>query len=544
VSGRGIGDPRAPIDAVLDLLNHLYPAPIQLPAAASLPGWRLNPARAPDEVPADLMARITSLSVHDASDRSAACHGVVGELLYLNFDVANICALLEKYPHGVAQKFINDNRLQREVERSFWKICGEFEAQKRDSPLAHTVVSPPLSIWNRPRRRPVLANEAVLARAIAEQVAPARAGNPQLSKFIFEDDASATPSRMLVKKLLPASGIAFIGGQPSAGKTFIAVALGVSLASGKEFFKRSVKERIGVLYIAAEGFASFKFRVMAAKIAADVTGSIPFAWTGAPALTTQQEISTFIRNLQNLGQEMQRRYDVRLGAVFIDTVAACFPMKDENSNAEVSRVCAVMRQIGIATDTVVVPIHHYGKDATAGLRGASAWQADMVISVTADIEPTGGAVSNRGLAVAKARDAEQGPVAPFKLDHIKLGIDDDGDEFGSCVVRDDPDRQVVKTERRAAAFGAAVGVALANAVDVQLIGGATVRAVELEQVKVAFAARYVTMLRRRPSPLASKRRQSCARLPGVAACRWIGSRHRSLTSARTACSIFSKRTSP
>jgi hypothetical protein len=325
---------------------------------------------------------------------------------------------------------------------------------------------------------------------------------PAVSEFIFDGDAALEPPRMLVRKLLPASGIAFIGGQSSAGKTFVAVALGVALASGTDFFKHRVKEPIGALYIAAEGAANFGARVAAAKIEAGVKGPIPFAWTTiVPNLRTDQEIITFVNKLRGFAQQMQQRCAVRLGAVFIDTVAACFSMKDENSNAEVSRVCAIMRYIGENISAVVVPVHHYGKDATTGLRGASAWRgaADVVISVTAEIDPTTGRTGNRGLAVAKARDAEQGPVAPFRLDYVKLGVDEDGEEFGTLVVRADPERSQFSPTRKKGPkwvhyFDSACKLALGqHSEDVQIGNdGRRLRAVELQHVKGKFCSMYVT----------------------------------------------------
>ena len=174
---------------------------------------------------------------------------------------------------------------------------------------------------------------------VSEKRAP-----PVLSEFIFDGDAPIEPPRMLVEGLLPASGIAFIGGQPSAGKTFVAVSLGVALASGADFLGHRVKERVGVLYIAAEGAANFAARVAAAKLEAGVKEPIAFAWTSiVPTLQAEHEIKAFVNKLRAFGQEMQQRYGLRLGAMFIDTVAVCFSMKDENSNAEASGVCAIMR---------------------------------------------------------------------------------------------------------------------------------------------------------------------------------------------------------
>ena len=366
--------------------------------------------------------------------------------------------------------------------------------------------------WNRQNNPPLPESEveatvASIGRSEAKKHAtPLVPAEPQapaaISEFVFDGDANIEPPKMLVKKLLPASGVAFIGGQSSAGKTFVAVALGVALASGTIFFQHRVKERVGVLYIAAEGAPTFPARVAAAKLEAGVKGPIPFAWTGVvPSLRTPQEVNAYICKLQAFGQEMQRRCGVRLGTVVIDTVAACFSLQDENSNAEVSRVCASMRHIGDSIGVVVVPVHHYGKDAGTGLRGASAFRgaADVVISVTADIDQTTGRIGNRGLAVAKARDGEQGQIAPFRLEWVKLGTDEDGEEFGSLVVRADAERGQQDAARNKASkgiqvFDSACRVALGkHSEDVQLSkDGPKTRAVELKHVRAVFCSTYVT----------------------------------------------------
>jgi hypothetical protein len=69
------------------------------------------------------------------------------------------------------------------------------------------------------------------------------------------------------------------------------------------------------------------------------------------------------------------------------------------------------------------------------LRGASAWRAnaDFVLSVMADIDPQTGEVSNRQLAIAKDRDGSQGPLTPFMLKLVELGVDDGGRPWGTMV---------------------------------------------------------------------------------------------------------------
>ena len=324
---------------------------------------------------------------------------------------------------------------------------------------------------------------------------------PLSIRFTFDGDAPADPPRMLIKKLLPASGIAFIGGQSGAGKTFIAVALGVALAAGAEFCGYSVRERIGVAYVVGEGAGMFATRVAAAKLALGVKETLPFASADqAPDLQSPGGIAAFIKELELVAQEMWTRYEVRLGAIFMDTVAACFQMKDENDNAEASRVCRIMRQIADSVGAVIIPVHHYGKDPNTGLRGASAWRAaaDVVLSVTCDVDVLSGRATNHCLAISKARDAEQGAIAPFVLEHVRLGVDEDGETLNSCVVRYNPlgpvRRLHVKVSKGIRALDNACRIALGNhARDVQLRkGDAAIRAVELADVKREFLSLYVT----------------------------------------------------
>jgi hypothetical protein len=157
-----------------------------------------------------------------------------------------------------------------------------------------------------------------------------------------------------------------------------------------------------------------------------------------------------------------------------------------------------MRSIGDSIGAVLIPIHHYGKDAGTGLRGASAWRgaADVTISVTADINQLTGTVNNRELALAKARDGEQGPIAPFILEWVKLGVDDDGEDFGSCIVKPDPEPRPgptrSTTSKGMTAFEDACRIALSAYGEILQRGSVQIRAVELKHVKAQFTALYVT----------------------------------------------------
>jgi hypothetical protein len=257
------------------------------------------------------------------------------------------------------------------------------------------------------------------------------------SAFTFLGDAPAAPPRELIKKLLPAYGVAVTGGQPSAGKTFIEMHKAVCLAKAMPFFGHKIVEQVGTAFVAAEGRALIPNRFAAALMKQSITEKLPIAWINQlPDFSSADGIKLFIQQLKALSERFQGEFGVRLGQVPIDTVAASFNMKDEDDNAEATKVCNIMRTIGEEIGVLMSPVHHYGKNPESGLRGASAWKAsaDIVEGVLADIDPLTGRASNRELVCAKARDGEQGPISPFELEFVALGHDAEGEVYGSCCV--------------------------------------------------------------------------------------------------------------
>lgn len=329
---------------------------------------------------------------------------------------------------------------------------------------------------------------------------------PSDLQAVYYGEGDILPPPALVKDTLPKDGIAIIGGQSGAGKTFIVCNLAVALASEAPFFGRRVKERVGVAILAAEGAATLPSRL---KVAAEaVVGGhlLPIAHTPIGLnLLDKREVDRLVQHLREVNEHFRNHFAVRLGAIFIDTLAAAFDLKDENDNAEASKAIRRMRSIGLALNAVVVGVHHYGKDKTTGLRGASAWRggADAVISVLADRDELTGQVSNRSLALAKSRVGEEGPIAPFDLKGVLIGEDEDGDPVTSCIIVPALHRagELVVSKERQKSESAAV-TAFKKAFDEALNAfgetrtvqgnGPMVRMVAFSHVRDAFARFYVT----------------------------------------------------
>ncbi|MFM8859236.1 MAG: ATP-binding protein, partial [Methylocystis sp.] len=234
--------------------------------------------------------------------------------------------------------------------------------------------------------------------------------NPLLSGFIFDGDMPPTPPAQLVKRLIPKQGICFIGGQSGAGKTFVAVDLAVSLASGSSFFSHPTLERVGVVILAAEGAQTFASRIEVAKDQKAPGNLLPIAWLAdVPNLAQQRGLREIINRLKAVDALFRDSHTVRLGAVICDTLAACFAIDDENDNSKAAAVIRHLKELSDRLNVVVIPVHHHGKLAETGLRGASAWHAgsDVVLSVLADRNQLTGVCENRRLRLAKSRSDDE-----------------------------------------------------------------------------------------------------------------------------------------
>jgi AAA domain len=351
--------------------------------------------------------------------------------------------------------------------------------------------------------RPLDAND-ILREDGAESLRRAIDEHPCPEAWSLIENHRVVAPRMLIRGLLPYKGIAFVGGQSGAGKTFVSVDLAVSLSTKAPFFSREVRERVGVAYLAAEGSEQLGNRLFAAARARGVElSNIPIAWRGdAPIIANAADVDAIADELVDLGRFIRSRYGVRLGATILDTVAATFALEDEDDNAEIAKAIRNMRWLGNKTGSLIVPVHHYGKTATTGLRGGSAWRAgaDVVLSVTADRREITGQIDGRELAVAKARDGFEGPIAPFTLAFSELGHDQNGDTFGTCVVHPrlgEPPLSGAKKQQEPVAvrkFRCAFTEAVNSAGRIIRVrgDGPIVRAVDLREVRTQFESVYAT----------------------------------------------------
>lgn len=307
----------------------------------------------------------------------------------------------------------------------------------------------------------------------------------------------------LIKRLLPRNGVTMIGGQSGAGKTFVLLALAIAGATKGDLLGYPVREAFGTIICAAEGAGTIPARLEAAKRHAGVKGELPIGvLKNIPDLKDPAKLQTFVDDLRIIKAEIEARHRVRVGVVAIDTIASAFSIENENDNSEAAYICKMLAWISQQLDVCVIPVHHFGKSAEQGLRGASAWRAnvDHAISVLVEREPETSAVTSRSIGVMKSRIGEEGPASSFMLATLSLGVNRWGEDIETCYIEktDAPPSKAAlkkmpnaKTDRRfSKSFDEAV---IAKGVRQRIHGdGPEVRMVGIEIVKKEFLRRHIS----------------------------------------------------
>lgn len=185
------------------------------------------------------------------------------------------------------------------------------------------------------------------------------------------------PPTPLVHGLLDLDSVALLYGPPGAGKSFVALDLGLRIATGTRWHGHQPVEHGEVLYIAAEGAHGVAARIDAWKA---MTGTIidPSRFTVLPVavnLLDARHVAAIVDYVGDLAPVM----------VVIDTLARCAIGVEENSSRDMSIVVAALDQIRVASGgACVLAVHHSGKNLDAGARGHTALlgAADTVLRVT------------------------------------------------------------------------------------------------------------------------------------------------------------------
>jgi hypothetical protein len=349
-----------------------------------------------------------------------------------------------------------------------------------------------------------------LSEAATQTNVDQRKSSPATIPVLWDGDASPNKTKWLVRDLIPFGSVGLMVGESRAGKTFLALNLAQALAKGDTFVTKRTRAG-GTLYVAAEAPGTIPGRLRAARLGPlepFLEEPKPFCIATLPKvpnLLTDNGRGQLIATALDVSAEMRRRFDLPLSLIVIDTMLAAFDIRDWNDPADTRRIMSTLAFVAEKTGTVVIGVHHHGKDVTRGAAGSYALTAaaDFVLSVFADTDGNG-EVSARRIALTKLRDGPTGWSCEFELCPFKIGVDEEGMDIVSAFVDPKPNtagfNRSGRTQQKKKpipesmiAFNKAFEEAQEQSGIVRTIPGkGSVRAVLVADVRASFARHYRT----------------------------------------------------
>lgn len=246
--------------------------------------------------------------------------------------------------------------------------------------------------------------------------------NGLFTLYTVNDFPSLPEMSWLIEDVLPDSGLASVYGQSGVGKSFICLDMAASVATGLPWFGHQTHQ-CGVVYVALEGQAGFRRRVLAWQKHQDIQlpDNIKFVFDRFAFNHANHP-----KGLANVVKQCGGA-----GLIIIDTLNKAAPGSDENSSVDMGRIIAAASIIQGSTGGLVLLVHHSGKDASRGLRGHSSLHAalDAVIEIENDGRLT-------RWNIVKSKDGEDGISHSFSLAAVELGSDKSGKPIRSCAVQE------------------------------------------------------------------------------------------------------------
>jgi len=246
-------------------------------------------------------------------------------------------------------------------------------------------------------------------------------------EFIPWDNLPEIEVQWLIKDFLPAGGFAALYGKPGSYKSFVALYLAASIASGRTAFDRATTPG-DVIYIAGEGGAGLKKRRDAFNRFYDLAPGtrVHFIRAQLNFRSTFEDAQAVIEGCQAL--------NIKPSLIIIDTLARAFAGGNENASEDMGAFIGVTGRLQEALGhPAILIVHHSGKDEARGMRGHSSLFGAVdteleVIKVSSDESPD----RVGKMTVTKQKDGEDGFALTYRLEHVSLSeIDPDK---GSLVV--------------------------------------------------------------------------------------------------------------
>lgn len=225
------------------------------------------------------------------------------------------------------------------------------------------------------------------------------------------------PIDWLVEGYLENDALGMLFGPSGGGKSFVAVSLACSIATGTPWFGMKVKQG-AVFYIAGEGHQGLarRFSAWSKSNKKQIGKDTPLFKSNKAVLMLNDQSAQKVKDeVRRLSEETGHVPSL----IVIDTLARNFGDGDENKQQDANRFIEAMDEIRREFGCHVLVVHHSGHEMDRA-RGSSVLKAAMDQEL--HVKGSNGRLE---LLVTKMKDAEIPVPKKFKITKLGLGVFDD-----------------------------------------------------------------------------------------------------------------------
>ncbi len=185
----------------------------------------------------------------------------------------------------------------------------------------------------------------------------------------------------LIKDFLLTRTLILLFGETGSFKSFLAIGIGLCVATGIDWYGCSVKRPGPVFYICGEGFAGIAKRLKAWQKHTKYEGQIPFFTSNGPADFSDSEC---VKQIVEIISKMVAQFG-QPALVIVDTLNRNFGTGDENSTADMTRFITGLDHLKHELDTTIMIVHHTGLGDKQRSRGSSALKAAVDVEYRLEV---------------------------------------------------------------------------------------------------------------------------------------------------------------
>jgi hypothetical protein len=273
-------------------------------------------------------------------------------------------------------------------------------------------------------------NVELLARMaeMPEGEAPPRQAKPP-AKFalVRADLLDFNEPEYLVEGLIETETLGLMFADPGAGKTFVALDIGASVATGRPFHGRAVRKG-AVVYICGEGQKGIKRRLVAWERhhGASLAGAPLYVSEVAARFLDAESIKAVVEAIDAAAAGA----GVPIALIIVDTLNRNMGAGDESSAKDMSAFVAAIDDVRTRYEACAMVIHHTGHGNKERARGS------MVMLGAVDCEFRIDKTGDNGLTMVNTKQKDGPNAAPigFDLVAVEIGRMRNGEPFTSAAL--------------------------------------------------------------------------------------------------------------